>query len=437
MWIALEPASVDLVRVLRFIGRGAWVFLLLLLHGLVWFLGWIGCLLTFRGKAARQEWFAQRLAELLVALGATFVKVGQIMSTRPDLFPPHIIRALTRLQDNVGAFPYAQVERTIREDFNRTPDELFESFDRTPVASASVAQVHRATLLSGEEVAVKVRRPNLDDIVAFDLSVMRLAAKVISIVPTIRLLAPVESVDQFGAAIRAQIDLRIEATNNRRFTQSFANDPDIGFPTLHEDLCSRRVLTMGFVRGVKVLDAPAKLGVDPTKLAKVGFRTLLKMVFADGFVHADLHPGNILVDDKGKVIILDLGLTAELDDRARRAFAQFFAGWAGGDGKIMAKLMSDLSPSAKVADYAAYEAEVISFVAKYHGKALGEVQVSTVAFDMFNILRRHRVRVNPTYTMCNVAIAVTEGIGKQLDSSLDLTREAVPVFMQIRAAGRL
>jgi ubiquinone biosynthesis protein len=436
VWIALEPASVDLVRVLRFIGRGAWVTLLLLLHGLVWLLGWIGCLVTFRGKAARQAWFAQRLAELLVALGATFVKVGQIMSTRPDLFPPHIIRALTRLQDNVGAFPYAQVERTIREDFNRTPDELFQSFDRTPVASASVAQVHRATLVSGEEVAVKVRRPNLDDIVAFDLSVMRLFAKIISIIPTFRLLAPVESVDQFGAAIRAQIDLRIEATNNRRFTASFAHDPDIGFPRLHEELCSRRVLTMGFVRGVKVLDAP-KHGIDPTRIAKIGFRTLLKMVFDDGFVHADLHPGNILVDDSGKVIILDLGLTAELDDTARRAFAQFFAGWAGGDGKIMAKLMSDLSPSSKVRDYAAYEAEVITFVGKYHGKALGEVQVSTVAFDMFNILRRHRVRVNPTYTMCNVAIAVTEGIGKQLDSTLDLTREAIPVFMQIRAAGRL
>jgi len=160
-------------------------------------------------------------------------------------------------------------------------------------------------------------------------------------------------------------------------------------------------------------------------------------VFADGFVHADLHPGNIQVDECGKVIILDLGLTAQLDDAARRAFAQFFAGWAGGDGKIMARLMSSLSPSSKVADYDKYEAEVIEFVRRYHGKALGEVQVSTVAFDMFNILRHHRVRVNPTYTMCNVAIAVTEGIGKQLDSSLDLTREAMPFFLSIRAQGRL
>jgi ubiquinone biosynthesis protein len=424
------------VRFLRFVGRGFRVSMLLLLHGLVWFIGWLGLLLTLRGKAARQQWFATRLAELLVALGATFVKVGQIMSTRPDLFPPHIIRALTRLQDDVGAFAWKHVERAIIDELGKPPSALFTTFDRTPVASASVAQVHRATLADGTEVAVKVRRPGLDDIVWFDLSVMRLFARIIAIVPTIRLLAPVESVDQFGASIKAQIDLRIEADNNRRFASNFANDPDVGFPKLHVALCTRSVLTMDFIHGVKVLDAPRKLGVDATRLAKIGFRTLLQMVFADGFVHADLHPGNILVDATGKVMILDLGLTAELDDAARRAFAQFFAGWAGGNGTIMARLMSDLSPSSKVADYPKYEAEVIEFVGRYHGKALGEVQVSTVAFDMFNILRHHRVRVNPTYTMCNVAIAVTEGIGKQLDATLDLTQEALPFFAGIAAQGR-
>ncbi len=339
--------------------------MILLVTFIVWFAGWLVMLLSFRGKAARQTWFADRLAGLLIALGATFVKVGQIMSTRPDLFPPHIIRALTRLQDNVGAFSWRDVERTIVEELGKPVGELYATFDQTPIASASVAQVHRATLPSGDEVAVKVRRPGLDDLVAFDLSVMRLFARVIAVVPSIRLLAPVESVDEFGRAIRAQIDLRIEAGNNRRFTEMFAGDPDVLFPKLYPELCGRRVLTMAFIRGVKVLDAPAKQGTDATRLAKIGFRTLLKMVFADGFVHADLHPGNIYVDEKDKVVILDLGLTAELDEAARRAFALFFASWAGGNGKIMAKLMSDLSPSAKVADYAAYEREVDEFVGRY------------------------------------------------------------------------
>jgi ubiquinone biosynthesis protein len=422
---------------LRFIGRGLFIGLLLLVQAIIWFVGWLGLLVSFRGKAARQAWFASRLANLLIALGATFVKVGQIMSTRPDLFPPHVIRALTRLQDDVGAFSWRHVERVFVAELGKRPDEVFQTIDREPVASASVAQVHRAVLPSGEEVAVKVRRPGLDDLVAFDLAIMRLVARFVALVPSFRLLAPVESVNEFGAAIRAQIDLRIEAGNNARFATSFAGDPEVGFPRLYPELSGREVLTMGFVRGVKVLDAPAKLGTDSTRLARIGFRTLLKMVFDDGFVHADLHPGNILVDEAGKVVILDLGLTAELDDAARRAFAQFFAGWATKDGKVMARLMSELSPAAKVADYEAYERDVVEFVERYHGKALGEVQVSTVAFDMMNILRRHRVRVNPIYTMCNVAIAVTEGIGKQLDPSLDLVQEALPFFAKIQSAGRL
>lgn len=425
------------VRALRFAGRGLWVGGVLLVHGLVWLGGWLALVLALRGKQARQAWFAGRLATLLIALGATFVKLGQIMSTRPDLFPPHIIRALRRLQDDVGAFGWRHVERTFREELGRSPSELFASFDRAPVASASVAQVHRATLRSGEEVAVKVRRPGLDELVRFDLAVMRQVGRVIALSPSARLLAPVESIDEFGRAIRAQIDLRVEAANNRRFSANFAGDPDVGFPVLHDGLCTRRILTMGFIHGAKVLDAPAVLGADPTRLARIGFRALLQMVFADGFVHADLHPGNILVDEHGAVRILDLGLTAELDDAARRAFAQFFAGWAGGDARVVARLMVDLSPSAHVADYGAYEREIIEFVSRYHGKALGQVQVSTVMLDMFHILRRHRVRVNPVYTMCNVAIAVTEGIGKQLDPRLDIVQEALPVFATIRAAGRL
>jgi ubiquinone biosynthesis protein len=425
------------MQVVRFIGRGLWVALILLLHAVLWFGGWIGLLLAFRGRAARQAWFASRFAGLLIALGATFVKVGQIMSTRPDLFPPHVIKALTRLQDNVGAFAWRHVERALVDEFGKPSQELFATFDRDPVASASVAQVHRATLRSGEAVAVKVRRPGLDDLVRFDLAVMRLFAHFVALVPSLRLLAPVESVNEFGRAIHAQIDLRIEAENNRRFTAAFASDPDVIFPALVPELCGKRVLTMAFIEGVKVVEAPAKIGADPTRLAKIGFRTLLKMVFDDGFVHADLHPGNILVDKDGKVVILDLGLTAELDEAARRAFAQFFASWAGGVGSVMARLMSELSPSAKVRDYPAYEREITEFVGRYHGKPLGEVQVSTVAFDMMNILRRHRVRVNPVYTMANVAIAVTEGIGKQLDPRLDLVQEAMPFFIGLRQQGKL
>jgi ubiquinone biosynthesis protein len=424
------------VRYLRFAGRGLWVGLLVLFHGLVWLFGWLGLLIALRPKEVRQRWFASRLASLLIGLGATFVKVGQIMSTRPDLFPPHVIAGLTRLQDDVGAFGLHHVERTFVEDFGKRPSEVFASFDAEPIASASVAQVHRATLPDGREVAVKVRRPRIDQITAFDLSVMRGVARVIELVPSARLLAPVESVDEFGRAIRMQIDLTVEADNNRRFHKNFAGDPDVRFPDLVPELCSTRVLTMGFIRGKKVLEA-GRTSKDPGRLARIGFRTLLQMVFADGFVHADLHPGNIFVDANDQVAILDLGLTAELDEVHRRGFARYFASFAQGDAKTMARLMSDLSPSSGVRDYPAFEAEVEAFVKRYLGKSLGDVQVSQVAFDMMSILRRHRVRANATFTMCNIAIAVTEGIGKQLDPTLDLLQEALPFFAKLQQSARL
>lgn len=412
--------------------RGLWVAAIMIALGLIWFLGWIGLLVTLRPRAVRRRWFASRLAQLLVALGATFVKVGQIMSTRPDLFPPHVIAALTRLQDDVGAFAWRHVERSIAEDFGAPIDTLFARFDRTPIASASVAQVHRAALPDGREVAVKVRRPRLPDVVRFDLAAMVAVAWVMERIPSIALLAPVDSVREFGRAIRAQIDLSIEAANNRRFAAAFAGDPDVRFPDLVPALCSPRVLTMEWIDGVKVLDAPRVLGADAGRLARIGFKTLLKMCFADGFVHADLHPGNILVDRRTHVVVLiDLGMVAELDDHHRRGFARFFAAWAAADGDTMAALTREMSPSPRIRDYAAFAADMRAFAARYANKSLGEVDGARVAFDALGVMRRHRVRVNPGLTVCNIAIAVTEGIGKQLDPGIDLMKEALPFFAQL------
>jgi ubiquinone biosynthesis protein len=412
---------------LRFIARSIVIAAFLLFTLTRFFVGWVLLLLLLQKKKMRQQWFARCLVGLFRSLGATFIKVGQIMSTRPDLFPPHVIRALETLQDNVGPFAFRHVERALVEDFGEPPGELFAELEPVPIASASVAQVHRARLSDGRQVAVKVRRPSIEKVVELDLRFMRFFARLIALVPSFALLAPVESVDEFGRGIRMQLDFTIEAANNRRFRKNFAGDPDVVFPELHDELCSERVLVMQFIDGTKILNF-SETPSDPKRLAQIGFRVLLKMVFEDGFVHADLHPGNIFITRDDKVAILDLGLVGELDALHRGAFARYFAAWAQGDGKTMARLMTDLSPSNKIANYPGFEAAVVEFVGRYYGKKLGEVEVSAVFFDMMNILRRFRVRVNPTFTLVNIAIAVTEGIGKQLDPEVDLMAAALPFF---------
>lgn len=421
---------------MRFLARALMIFLFVLGAFVRFFVGWLVLLLLFQPKARRQEWFGRCFVGLFRSLGATFIKVGQIMSTRPDLFPPHVIHALETLQDNVGPFPYALVQRTIVDELGKPPEEIFAEFQPQPIASASVAQVHKARMHDGRVVAVKVRRPKIEQIVEFDLRVMRLFAKLMCIVPSVAMLAPVESVDEFGRGIRMQLDFRIEAANNRRFRKMFAGDPDVLFPALVEELCTGRVLVMEFIDGTKILSfkreaqhaTTVEIEKKAKRLAAIGFRVMLKMVFEDGFVHADLHPGNIFITRDERVAILDLGLVGELDDVHRAGFARYFAAWAQGDGKTMAKLMSELSPTRQIRDYAGYESAVVEFVKKYYGKKLGEVQVSLVFMDMMNILRRFRVRVNPTFTLVNIAIAVTEGIGKQLDPDVDLMAEALPFF---------
>jgi ubiquinone biosynthesis protein len=416
-----------------FLARAATIAFFLMWHFVRWFAVWLAMIVGARGQVRRRAWFGECLLGLFRDLGATFIKVGQIMSTRPDLLPPWVIDALEKLQDQVGPFEYEHVQRTLLEDFGRPPEELFEELARDPIASASVSQVHRARLHDGRIVAVKVRRPRIDEIVGFDLAVMRLFATLLTwIKPSTRLLAPGEAVDEFGRGIAMQLDFEIEAANSARFRKNFAGDPDVIFPELVPELCSKRVLTMDYIDGVKVLQF-RKTSHDPTRLARIGFRILLKMIFEDGFVHADLHPGNIFITPEGKVAILDLGLVGELDDFNRRHFARYFAAWAQGDGRTMARIMVDLSPAPEsVPDRARFEAAVEDFVKRWWGKRIGEVQIGVVVYDMMQILRKNRVRVNATFTLVNIAIAVTEGIGKQLDPSLDLMQEALPFFARFQ-----
>jgi len=423
----MDGASLSNFRLLQ---RSLTILALVLGQGLRWAIGWLVLLVAFAGPARRRAWFGQCLLDLFRHLGATFIKVGQIMSTRPDLVPEHITAALAHLQDDVGPFPFESVARTIAEDLGRPIEQIFAEFSPRPIASASVSQVHKARLHDGRIVAVKVRRPDVLEICSFDLAVMRKVAHLLGRIPSLAAMSPESTVDQFGRAVYAQLDFRVEARNNRRFRENFRDEPDVVFPELFEEYCSERILCMSHVDGIKILDA-RKGPSDPKRIARLGLRALMKMIFVDGFVHADLHPGNIFVLENNRIAIVDLGLVGELDPPHRATFSRFFAAWASRDADTMAHLLYSVavSPIEGAEAYERFRVAVVEFMARTWGQKMAEVHAGKLLLDMLGLLRRHRIRMAPAFTIVNIAIAVTEGIGRQLDPDLDLMAEAIPFFM--------
>jgi ubiquinone biosynthesis protein len=377
-------------------------------------------------KSAALRALARAMRLTLEGLGATFIKVGQIMSTRPDLLPPEIIAELVQLQENVRPFPVTEVTRIIEEDLHRTVDELFDDFDAIPIASASVAQVHRARLKgTGTSLAIKVLRPSIVRWAGLDRSIILAVARVIELIPSMRMVSPVECARQFCDAIARQLDFRREAANNLRFCANFAGETYVVFPRVFEDLSSERVLTMEFLEGYREREFDT-VGIDPKKVAGLGMRVFCKMTFIDGFIHADLHPGNIRFTRDNRIALFDLGLTAELTDDDRLMFAQTMFYMANGMGPELAKQMYDLTQHRADIDYAAYEREISEYLTRFVNQPLGEIEMSVAIGKFFDIYRRYGMRLDGRYTVLNVSMMVCEGLGKKLDPSLDITSEAKP-----------
>lgn len=371
------------------------------------------------------------LVRLCTELGATFIKIGQIASTRADLLPPALVRELATLQDRVPPFPFDDVRSTIEGELGQPLDALFSDFDRVPVAAASVAQVHAAVLReSGDRVAVKVRRPDILEKVRLDRAILMFVARNLErFVPTLRLIAIESAIETFCAAVEEQIDLRKELANNRRFAADFADDPDILVPDVHPAACSEGVLTMAFIDGIPEAELAAH-DVDVDRIVRSGLRGVCRMIFQHGFVHADLHPGNLRFLAPGRIVALDVGLVGEIDDHDRLTTARMLFALATGDGPTVARIFHEESPNPATADYAAYEREMSAFVESVRVQGLANLQVSVEIGRIFDILRRHRIQARAHMTMVNLAIMTAEGLSKRLAPDVVLAEEVLPYLAE-------
>ncbi|MCC6645426.1 MAG: AarF/ABC1/UbiB kinase family protein [Polyangiaceae bacterium] len=379
-----------------------------------------------REPAARDRLRGDVLASALTRLGATFVKLGQIMATRPDVLPEGLIAGLAGLQDDVPAAPISEVHRTLAREWSFDARRLVADIDPAPLAAASVAQVYRGTLRDGRRVAIKVQRWSAARHIEGDLSIMEAFARVIDWLPGMRYVSLPGSVGRFASALREQIDFRIEADNNRRLARNFDGDAVVRVPWLVDELCTRRVLVMELVDGIK----PTEVQVGRRELAQAGFRCIAKMVFVDGFVHADMHPGNMLFTRAGEVYLIDTGLCAEIPREMRKPWSDTFLAVALGDGRRAAELFWGYAPVVHGSDFDGFARDVAAHLTALRGRPIEEIEVSRAVGGAMGILRRHRVQVDPIFTVVNLAMLVAEGIGKQLDPGFDVYAGAMPYLAE-------
>ncbi len=369
-----------------------------------------------RGRAARI---------MLEEMGPTFIKLAQIISTRRDLFPPSALEEFEKLQDDVPPFDSALVPPIFKHDFGETIEEVFESFDSTPVASASVAQVHRAVLKNGREVAIKVLRPGIEEIMIQDIKIITLLAKITLKIPFFEPQTALGFTEYFGEMLKKQIDLTIEAENNRKFTECFKDySHTLRFPELVPEYCSKNVLTMEFAHGEKPTELDPE-NYDIKKLAETGLYIYYVMV-CHGLIHADLHPGNMLVSSEDFFWVFDLGLVDEMDWELRKNFFEAWFSTFRGDGGPFARLMLKFSTSNCVEDMDAFEAEVNALSKRFMAERIADLEFGGIMMGMSDLQRKYKIVTHPAWSSIAVSLVSVEGLARYFDPDLNIVRSISP-----------
>ncbi|MFN0039550.1 MAG: ubiquinone biosynthesis regulatory protein kinase UbiB [Burkholderiales bacterium] len=371
----------------------------------------------------------ERLRLALEALGPIFVKFGQVLSTRRDLIPLDIADELAKLQDQVPPFPAEQVLRALMRTYGKSAEQVFRQFDPVAIASASVAQVHLATLPDGREVAVKILRPGIKQVIDEDVALLKVAAGLLErLWRDGRRLRPREVVAEFERHLDDELDLLREAANASQLRRNFAGSPLLRVPEIFWDFCATEVMVMERMIGTPVsqVESLRAQGVDIPRLARAGVEIFFTQVFRDGFFHADMHPGNIFVDAEGRYIALDFGIMGTLNDTDKNYLARNFLAFFQRDYRRVAQIHIESGWVPRATRVEAFESAIRAVCEPIFDKPLREISFGKVLLRLFQTSRRFNIEIQPQLVLLQKTLLNIEGLGRELDPELDLWKTAKP-----------
>ena len=373
-------------------------------------------------KVANLE-FGERIRLAIQELGPTFIKMGQMLSTRPDMVPPDIIKELEKLQDRIPPFSSQIARKIVEAELNRPIEEVFESFDEEPIAAASLSQVHRARLKKGQEVVAKIRRPDIVETIEADMAIMRWLAGIVERrVAEARFLNVVGLVEELHADIKKELDFRNEANNLARFAHNFSGNRELKVPHVYEALCTPRLLVLEYIEGINIskIDRLNEEGYDLKLIARRLSDILFESIFEHGFFHADPHPGNVFVLPNNVICLLDFGMMGTLSAVEKANVASIVLGIATRDEKMTTRALLDLASTRDRLDEQQFQMDVSRHLQRYAYVSLNRLRLGEMLQDELRLITTHHLRFPTNLVWLTKAIATVENITSRLDPQINM-----------------
>lgn len=385
------------------------------------------------GRQRTSGSFPIQFRKALERLGPSFVKFGQILSIRDDIIPSSITKELKKLQNRVPPVNYIDIKRVVESEFGMPIDMIFDKFESNPVASASLAQAHRAVLKNGKRVLVKVQRPGIVSIIINDIKIMRRVASFLNKFPGFRKFNPMQFVDEFAETTMSELDFTQEAKNAEVFAENFRTDPEVVFPEIFWDFTTRRVLTMQYIEGINPNEEKIikKWRIDTAKIAGIGARAVLKMLFVDGFFHADPHPGNMLIFGRSKLGLVDMGMVGRFSSETKKYMFLYFYYLINEEYEAASSYILKLTHNEDEADIEGFQAELSELIKRWPGTQFKQFSIGKLILETLTLGSEYGLYFNKDLFLAAKAIITVEGVGAMLQPDMNLRELARPYMQEI------